>query len=147
MMLVRKATASDIPWLLEKLRDHDELMGYKRKLFADENFARNALIILLDRHVIFIAKEDGKNFGFIAGHLAGHPFNPAIRVLSEILWWTEPSFRGKRAASVLLSSFTKFGYEHVDSIICSHVYDKTGRASALEKRGYRELERAYLLEV
>lgn len=145
-MRVREATKEDVPWLLEKIREHDKLMGYKRPLFVDEGYALASLLNLLANHVVLIA-ENSAPLGLIAGHVARHPFNPDIRVLSEILWWVEPSFAGKRAATALLAAFTEYGRTHVDSIICSHVYDKKSRTSALEGRGFRELERAYLMEV
>lgn len=148
-MRVRKADAYDMDWLVDKVREHDRLMCYKRPLFTDEHLVAQQLTHVMTHHVLFVAEDDASKdlCGLIAGHQARHPFNPDIQVLSEILWWVEPSFRGKRAAAALLTAYTEYGRSRVDSIICSHVYDPRARASALENRGFRELERAYLLEV
>ena len=98
MGMVRRATESDVDWLLSQLKDFSCFYGTKRHLFPeDDTNARNLLLGLIQGHVVLIAEVNGKPAGTIGGTLSGHPFNPAIRTLGEIFWWVSEEYRRTRA--------------------------------------------------
>lgn len=148
---VRAATPEDVPWLLEQLRAFDRFFGARRSLFPDENTALQVLTGLLDAHVFLVAEQhadlDARPVGFLCGTLAGHPFNPTIRVLSEVFWWVAPEHRGSRAGLLLLDAFLAEGRARADWIVFSLETKSPVREATLTRRGFARYETSYLLEV
>lgn len=144
---VRKATIEDADWLVMQLREFERAVGYKRSLLEDEVAARAGLAGLIANHVALIAHEDSERHGFIIGAASPHPFSPKIRVLSELFWWVAPDHRGCGAAPALLNEFERIGRESADWVVFSLEHDSPVRDQHLTKRGFRQIERAYLLEV
>lgn len=147
MVAVRKATIEDSDWLIDQLRAFDISLGNKRLLIENETEARACLTGIIESHVILIAYVGVVRSGFIAGTLASHPFNARICVLSEAFWWVVPLYRGTPVAFHLLREFESIGRKVADWIIFSLEYDSQVRDQHLTKRGFRQIERAYLLEV
>ena len=147
MVEVRRATIEDVDWLLMQLRAFEKFAGYKRSLIEDEAFARAGIASLINEHVVFIAHKDGERHGFVAGAFAPHPFNPKVRVLSEMFWWIVPEHRDGRAAVLLLDKFEECGRGIADWVVFSLEHNSPVRDKHLTSRGFRQIERAYLLEV
>ena len=146
-MDVRRATADDSTWLLAQAREFEKFAGYRRSLVGTDEKAMAFLDALVREHVVLVAHTDEVRAGFIAGYLAPHPFNPEITVLSEVLWWVPEQHRHSRAAAALLSRFETLGRAQADWIILTLEHDSPIRAAHMTKRGFREVERAFLLEV
>lgn len=144
---VRHARLTDARWLFEQLLAFDKFANYKRSLMEDKEYARQALETLITGHVAYVAERNGAPLGFIAGYRTPHPFNPLIKVLTEVFWWVTPENRGGRAGLLLLKEFEKFGYKFCDWIVFTLEHHSPVRNTTLLKRGYKFKEQAYLLEV
>lgn len=152
MTVVRRADPTDIPWLLEQLRDFDRFFGSKHTLMPERDEASVVLMALITEHVFLIAaQKGGPRIGFIAGTLAPHPFRRQLRVLTEIFWWVAPPYRGTAAGAHLLLEFEHVGRQQADWVVMSleerTISDGLVDPSSLERRGYLPRERSYLLEV
>lgn len=146
---VRRAATSDIPWLIEQLHAFEAFANFKRPIMDDEVRAGVQLADMIDKHVVLIAQEagEGEPLGFISGYKTPHPFNPDITVLCETFWWVLEAARGSSAGAKLLLEFEAIGRAEADSIILSLEHNSPIRAAHMEKRGFRLVERSYLLEV
>lgn len=151
MTMIRPATADDVTWLLEQLRDFDKFFGGKRSLFpSDPAVARAVVAELVDQHPFFVAQREDTDvrLGFIAGALAPHPYNPELVVLSELFWWVDPLFRRSSSAGArLLDHFVRFGQANADWIQMTLEAQSPIDAGALERRGFVLKERTFLFEV
>lgn len=143
---IRVATSKDIPWLLNQLRSFAAFYDSKHSLFPDEDEAEQFLSDLIDLHPFFIA-ENGQPIGFIAGSLAPHPYNRRVIQLSEMFWWVDEDHRGGRAGLLLLDAFIRFGKTVADQISMTLETNSPVNPATLERRGFREMERSYLMEV
>lgn len=145
---VRHARNDDIPWLLEQLRAFDQFFGAGRSLFpSDPLRAQHIVESLIFQHPFHVALEGEDRVGFIAGILAPHPYNGAIRQLTEAFWWVAPEYRGTRAGSLLLDAFIEEGKQRADWIVMTLEHDSPVHDRVLEKRGFKPKERSFLLEV
>ena len=147
MITTRLATTDDLDWMLNELRAFDAFFASRVSLFPDDEHAVGVLVGLILEHVVFVAESDKVPVGFIAGVLAPHFFNPAIRHLSELFWWVVPSARGTSAGARLLARFESVGRARADWITMTLEADSPVNPSAMLKRGYRAKETNYLLEV
>jgi RimJ/RimL family protein N-acetyltransferase len=154
-MIVRPASRADIPWLLEQLRAFADFSNTAHSLFpADETVATAIVDSLIAqagqwRGVFLIAETpaDHTPLGFIVGVLGAHPFNPRVRVLSELFWWVTPSHRGSSAGARLLDAFVGFGKRHADQVVLTLEHESPDLEAGFVRRGFRLKERTYLLEV
>lgn len=161
MIVIRRADANDIPWLLTELRQFDTFFGAGRSLMPDDMTAVEKLTALMNEEMgcFFVAESRTpftslspaavaiRKVGFIVGILAPHYLNPAIRTLNEVLWWVSPYERGARAGKALLDAYELFGRERADWVTMTLEADSPVNPESLERRGYRLKERNYLLEV
>lgn len=145
---VRDVRAKDTDWLVVQLRAFSQFFGTDKQLFTTADDVRERLPVLLAMGPCFIATQgDGLPIGFIAGLLAPHPYNPAIRVLTESFWWVEPNWRQTRAGLLLLEAFIRAGEECADWIHFTLEAKSPVNERTLTKRGFQLYERAYLREV
>jgi hypothetical protein len=147
MISVTWATSDDLPWLLEQTKAFSDCYASQIPLYPGDDHARQLLRTLMSHHVMFVARQDGTPIGFIAGMLVGHPMNPTITVLSELLWWVAPDHRGSRAGALLLDAYTNYGKSHAQWVTCSLEAHTKVNPKSLEKRGYRLNEYSFFLEV
>jgi hypothetical protein len=146
-MNVRRATQQDALWLLEQVKEFQVAAGFKYPLIKGDIDACAKLLTLIDNHVVFIAVEGEHRRGFIAGYYAPHPFNSDVLVLSETFWWVPLDARKTRAAAMLLDEFIEAGRRMAHWIVLSLEHDSPCRDRHMLKRGFRVVERAFLLEV
>lgn len=145
-MIVRVAEERDIAWIVQETKDFARFYGSKR-MVVDEEYAMKGFAQLMEDHVILVAESGTQLAGFIVGVLIAHPFNPSIRVLSEMLWWVARPFRASRAGYLLLKEYMRIGRERADWITMCSIVNSPINEVALERRGFRLMERNYLLEV
>ncbi len=144
---VRTAVQEDVPWLLQQARAFDAAAGFKHGLMPADEEAISLLHALVGAHVVFVAEVNNCPAGFIAGWYGAHPFNQKVRTLTEVLWWVVPEHRGSRAGLMLLERFEQCGRHIADWTILTLEHDSKMREAHLTKRGFRQTERAFLLEV
>lgn len=145
---VRDAKVSDIPWVLDELRQFSAVFGTRKPLFPDDEDVALAVVQgLIENQLFLVAEIDAHPVGFIAGILAPHTFNPGITVLTEVFWWVAPDHRHSSAAAALYSHFMYVGKEVADWIVMTLEVASPVNADLFERRGFRLHERSYLLEV
>lgn len=147
-MIIRKALATDIPWLVEQLKEFSKFFGGKFSLFPGEDEAAKILNMLIATQPFWVAQlVDETRVGFVAGVLHPHLLNPALIVLTELFWWVVPEHRGGRAGLQLLNELHHFGLQHADWIVFTLEAESPVNPQTLERRGFRLKERNYILEV
>lgn len=159
MIRIRQALESDLGWLLLQQREFDQFYGTARSLFPkDEAVALEVMTTIVRTQVVLIAEKehasaipgvtlDRERVGFIAGALGPHPYNPDLIVLSEQFWWVVPEHRGGSAGAKLLAEFMDFGRENAKWIVMTLEAKSPVDPKSLERHGFREFERSYLLEI
>jgi RimJ/RimL family protein N-acetyltransferase len=146
--VIRKATLLDIPWLLEQAREFDKFFGAKRSLIPSDAEEATALLeALITTQVCFIAADVNGRMGFIAGALGPHYLNREILILTALLWWVDPKFRGSSAGARLLNHFIAYGKDNADWISMQIETHSPISARSLERLGFKERERNFLMEV
>lgn len=145
--LVDRASEKHMDWLIGQLKAFSAIYASKLPLFGDEDYARNALAVLIKDHLVLVAEKNFEPVGFIAGLVTPHFFNPDIRVLSETFWWVAPEHRRSRAGALLLQKFVQWGEMNADWITCALEAHSPVNPDALLKRGFVLQERSFLMEV
>ena len=143
---IRKATPSDLDWLMTRLLRLSEFAGTKTLLFEDNDYSRAGLLNLIDKHVMFIAVRECQAVGFIGGYFVPHPFNPKVTMLSELFWWVDEDQRRTSAGGKLLNSFLEYGKAHADWIVFGLNTHTPVKEDTILKLGFTLHERCYLLE-
>lgn len=145
---VRQAVESDLDWVMGELKVFSEHYGTRRPLFgSDLEHTRTHLLSCFRNHPFFIAERGTERMGLIAGFLQAHPYNPEIRLLSESFWWIKPEYRRSRVTLLLFETFVAWGRANADWIAMFLEHSSPIKDSTFEKRGFRALERTFLLEV
>ncbi len=149
MITVRRATLNDMEWLVQELRKFAVFYNSKHSLFGHDQFVREGLAVMIDKHYVVIADKEGVGpVGFIAALMVPHIFNPLIRCLTEAFWWVQEEYRNtSRAGFLLLKAFMEFGKQNADWILCTIEEVSPINPEALLKRGFKLKERNFLLEV
>ena len=143
---IRPATPQDVDWLMSRL-ERLSLFGLtKKKLFDDSDYTRAGLLNLIDRHVVFLAERDGQVVGFIGGYFVLHPFNPTVKMLSELFWWVDEEHRGCGAGAKLALAFVDHGKAHADWTVFGLSSNTPVKEASILKMGFHLHERCYLME-
>lgn len=155
-MNIRRASVTDITWLLEQLRAFDRFFGGKHSLFPSKDEVAIEIVgKLVETQPFFIAERseresdapDDERMGFIAGALGPHPYNPELVVLAELFWWVDPAYRGSTVGARLFETFVQYGREYADWIQMTLEANSPIDPATLERRGFVPHERTFLLEV
>ena len=144
---VRWAKDSDLPWVVEELRNFSEFHDSKYDLFLNEENTEAVMKITMKDHVLMVAEKDNTLMGFISGYFVPHPFNPELQTLCEQFWWVPEIHRKTRAGLLLLNNFIKFGKEAAQWVIMTIEEKSPVNENSLIKKGFRLHERSYLMEV
>lgn len=146
-MHVRPAVYDDIPWMLEQVAAFNEFVGTRHTMFPDAAKAEEKLKRFIDEQPVFIADDNGPLAGMLVALIHHNLWNEDIVVLTEMLWWVPPHYRGSRAAALLLLAFEDCAVSvGADWAVMSLEAKSPMNPDALEKRGYRLQERSYLME-
>lgn len=148
VVLVRRATETDVAWLLVQLRDFAASYPTRRTVWPTDDYAEALVGTLIRTQFVAVAEEDGQPVGLIAGVCQPHALNPDLTIATELAWWVVPPKRGTRAGLLLLDAFDAWANEskaHLVNMtieVGSPVSDR-----CLTRRGYAMAERQYLREV
>lgn len=146
MLVIRRATHDDVPWLLQELRAFANWNGLR--LFGDEGHAEALLGRLIDTQFVAIATRGTSRLGLIAGVVNPHPFNPDIKMATELWWWVTPDARGSSAGARLLDAFDEWADDSgADLVSFTLEAESPVNPRTLEKRGYRLAEHQFVREV
>lgn len=146
MILTRTANRYDVDWMFQECKAFSEAYPSKFSLAGNETYARVFISNLIQNHLVIVAVKDGERAGFIAGMIGPHHFNPDIKHLTEIFWWVPPALRMTGVGAKLFLEFVAFGKANCDCITMTLEKDTGISDAALEKRGFKLTEKAYLLE-
>lgn len=151
-VLIREGWESDLDWMVIQMVEFAKFFGTRHSLFGDEQFIRLGLTNLIKNHFVRVATGCNDvgfidRMGFIIGIVTPHPYNPAIKVLSEQFFWVEPKYRGSRAALMLLDVFVAFGKKRANWITMTTEVNGHMNSKALLRRGFAAHEINHLLEV
>lgn len=145
---IRPATAGDLDWLVGQLRAFSRFCGTKLPAFGDEAHVRAGLENFIASHLLLIAERDEtERLGFLGALGIPHPFNPEIKLLTEMFWWVDEERRGSRAAPMLLDAYVEWGRANADWVTMALEHHSPVSEKHLLKRGFKLRERSYLLEV
>lgn len=146
MYKLRRAEASDIAWLMIQLREFSNFIETEYQLYGDEEYTKDGLQLLIEKHYLNIATLEEKPVGFIAGYFNPHLFNPAINVLCELFWWVVPEHRNSRVGAMLMNAFIDFGKHNAQWTTFSLNRFTEVNERSLLKRGFHLHEKTYLKE-
>ena len=144
--LIKNASQSDIPKIIELARKFHAVSGYENIEF-DEETVENILITSIDQGLCPIGVVDGKIVGFLAGLAYPAILNANVMVGTEIAWWVEPEFRGKKIAIQLLLRAEENARAkglYCWSMMCLEKLNADGLENIYERLGYEKAERTYL---
>lgn len=144
MIEIRRAEASDIAWILSQLKEFSRFIETRYQLYGSDEYSRKGIELLINEHVFFVAEKNSLPIGFIAGYFTPHLFNPEIKILNELFWWTQKGHH--RAAFLLLQEYLRFGKSNAQWITLSLNRFTPINEKSILKRGFHEHERTYLLE-
>jgi len=146
LLVIRRATHEDVPWLLQELRAFAGWNGLR--LFGDEAHAEALVGQLIETQFVAIATRGDNRLGLIAGVINPHPFNPDLDMATELWWWVTPDARGSSAGARLLDAFDQWADESgADLVSFTLESESPVNPRTLERRGYRLAEYQFVREV
>lgn len=145
-MQVRRAVSDDVPWLCDALRAFAAHYPAPIPLYTDHAQAEALVRSLMAGHYIAVAHHAIRGpVGLVAGLCQPHPFNPALRIATELFWWVNPDARGTSAGGRLFSAFEAWAVEQGADAIAMSLEASTPLADdAMTRRGYVPVERQFL---
>ncbi len=146
-IIVRSATEGDVSWVVDELRAFSNSQRTKLKPFPGDQEAKAAITRMIQDHLFLVAVRGEERLGFLAAYVFAHPFNAAIRTLSESYWWVAEKFRGTRAGAMLLNAYLEHGKKHADWVFMTLQSNSPVNPDSLIKRGFRIHETYFLMEV
>lgn len=66
--------------------------------------AQTTYLLFIQNHLCFLAEDEGKVIGCMAGVITQHHFNYDFVYYQEAMWYIIPEYRGKGVASQLLEA-------------------------------------------
>ena len=148
MIEVRRTLHTDIPFILEELREFSNFFASKYPLFPRDEAKAHAIVSnMVENHLFFTSTNDGELSGFIAGWVTVHPFNPELIQLAEAFWWVKAEFRSTRAGSKLLDAFVEWGRDGAQWITMTLESNSPVSCDPLLKRGFQHKETSFIMEI
>lgn len=147
MYSIRDANLNDLDKLLSELKSFASFYGTKLSLFGDVGYSKSALSAMIQDHLFLVCEKEDDIVGFISGLRSPHIYNPEIKVITESFWWVNEEYRGSRAGLKLLDSFIERAKQEADWVICTLEDNSPVRDDVFIRRGFRPVERSFLLEV
>lgn len=144
---VRHAASEDVDWIVSELKKFSEFYGTQRELFLNEENSKPLVQMWVSEHLVLVAERESQLLGFIAGLVHPHLYNPEIQVLSELFWWVPEEYRNTRAGALLLNEYMMWGKKNTNWITMTLEHNSPVNEKSLFKRGFKLVEKSYLLEV
>lgn len=145
---VRHAQVGDLDWIMGEFPEFSSHYGTKTQIFEDNDYSRATSKNIVENHLALLAECSERGpVGFIFGLVTNHLYNQNIKVLTELFWWVPPRFRNGRAAALLFNEFTAWGKKNCDLVTFGVMESTPVKHTAITKRGFKLVERSYLLEV
>lgn len=144
--LIKDASQSDVPQIVGLARKFHAVSGYENIEF-DEETVENLLSASIEQGLCPIGVVDDKIVGFLAGLSYPAILNANVMVGTEIAWWVEPEFRGKKIAIQLLLRAEENARAkglYCWSMMCLEKLNADGLENIYERLGYEKAERTYL---
>ena len=145
MAIIRAGTEEDLDQLVELSRRFLNASPYSAFTTVNESRVRNMLLGVLEFGGLFVAVEDERIVGAIAGQILTQWYD-STPVAAELGWWVEPELRGRPSAIGLLRAFERWGAERgAVGVVLSDLL-VAGEAPAgelFERLGYEVVERSH----
>jgi len=143
---IRWATEKDLKWSCKELKqfsiDIDQSWSY------DDNDTPNVILSYIKEHFFIIAERvGGPKIGLLTALVCNHPFNPNIKIASEIFWRVSPKHRGTRAGMLLMMEYISWGKKNCDILTMGTQKYSPLREGALEKRDFVFVEKSYIMRI
>jgi len=131
MLTVRHATLTDVDALLRLVREFITTTPYARFLRVHEPALRPFVGFLVERGPFFVAVQGGA---------AGEEPIGGTKMLDELAWWVDPSYRNARTGPKLLGAFEDWALEHgVDALTMKEPKD-SGVGVFYKHNGFEPVE-------
>lgn len=144
-MRVRAGTLADVPWLCEQLRAFASCYPVRLPIYGEDAYVESLVGTLIREQYLSVAEdESGNAVGLIAGLYQSHPFNPDLKLVSELWWWVVPEARGSRAGSLLLRDLERWADEMNAPLALTLEANTALSDDTLARRGYVPVERQFL---
>lgn len=146
-MDIRRADLGDKYEIVDMLREFDLFANGREFYFGDHAEGWVEASISSPNYVWFVAEENHKVVGIIAGFIGPHFMNPSKTCLSEMLWWVLPERRNSSAGSRLFHAFMKYGEEHADMVVMTLEHNSPVKDSYFERQGFKCKEKSFVKEM
>lgn len=148
--MIRHATKYDIPTLTEMVRGYAQ--QFPSKLAKDTNnfdvgYIQQLLMTMIAGRGFVLIDDDER--GFLAAIIAPNIWYPSLMELSELAWWVKPEHRNSTIGGKLWLTFDKEAEAMKQAGRIQYIKTSlTVQSPAVdyEKRGYKQLETAYIKE-
>lgn len=140
----RRATAADIPRLVEMGREFARVTGESMPFVADAVAERMAFYLSLDNCLVQVLDDDGQAVGALGAICFPHYLLAPSLMASEMFWWVDPAYRGVGSSLRLIEDYEAWAREKgcVKAAFSMFVAEPRMR-TLLERRGFRLLEMAF----
>lgn len=147
MTTIRRATAEDVPRIVEMGQSFHQSTGYKDIIALDPQRVGSAASSLIETPdgCLLVAERDGSIIGMLALYAYVHLMS-GQRCVSELAWWVEPAARSDGAGVRLLVAGEAWARE-IGARSIQMIAPTEPVASLYHRRGYAEVERAFQLEL
>jgi RimJ/RimL family protein N-acetyltransferase len=118
-MHLTKATGKDFQEVLRMAHAFHEESPYSDVLF-DENVANESFDLILrkpNESIIILARDVTKTVGMIIGAVAPLFFSKDVAT-TEIAWWLDKEYRGRKIAIQMLQAFEIWSKEIIGAKLC-----------------------------
>lgn len=96
------------------------------------------------RSVVILLLDDEEPVGMIVGYAGEVPFSND-KVASELAWWVDPPYRGRREALQLVDAYEAWAVRvGCSSVTMSLLPTLADLSNLYERRGYKKTEISYL---
>lgn len=134
--MIRKATVSDIPRLLEMGQKFADKAGLVDHVGYNPEHMATTFRLMIEGHIILIGES-----GALGGMSGPHPFNYEHIIAQELFWWSEG-----REGLRLLGAFEEWARVNCHSVrmITLEAVDPDRTERIYKRRGYQPLERGFI---
>lgn len=143
---VRKAILADVDAILEDFQGICRASAGWRILADSKDLAREVLDTAIREQFLAVAETGGRLVGFIAAASVAHPLNSALRWTASAFSYAMPGAREFEITSALLGALQEYANAESDWLTISTSAASSFSDDVLEQRGFRLLEKFYVLE-